>query len=640
MFKYIVLFSSLFSLSYGEENLDDLLSNYQQVSDLSKMTMKDSSSFGEIYTRDDLERMQLHNLQDFLKIVPGIYATRSSSNILSIAIPSNKSFPLSYTRLYINDHDVSSSSFGSAFIIWGEMPTEYINHIEVYKATSSMEFGNENAALIIKLYTKNANRDSGSKVRLLVDNLGSYDANIYTADILESGIAYFAYANGDSIKREQYSTSYNSKTYDINSDKQGYNLFANINYKNFNADIASYKKTNDNFLGKGKYNTPEGGDLEARHSYIHLSQTFAYDIKIQLSYDNLIYDRNYIDENGIGIATPDSKIVQDYDIAFEDNIFSAIIEKKFQTENNSLLIGGFYKYKGFNSNGIYQDRLTPTTYTSDISNSLNMYSLYAEENYDIDNSFRIVASLKGDFFRYDKDVKAQNELLAKIGVIKKLDAFQAKLFFEKGYIPLSFYQIYNPGHTPYKANPELNTTKTDIATASLSYTSDAVESALTYVYMKSKGLLAYEYLSTNGWVNSSDNQSQDYIQLDCTYKFDIDNRVILNLVYGQNSDKIDYSPNTEALLSAFNRYKQFDFYNTFIYKNGYTYTSRTGDLEILPSYELISALKYHYSKDLYLGLRGENLLNHSMNQAYKGSSNPQKIQTSDRKFWLNMEYTF
>lgn len=640
MLKYVFLLSSLSLLACAEDNLDDLLSSYQQTSDLSKMTMKDSSSFAEVYTRDDLEKMQIHTLDDFLKIVPGIYAARSSSNILSIAIPSNKNFPLSYTRLYINDHDVSSSSFGSAFQIWGEMPTEYIDHIEIYKATSSMEFGNENAALIIKLYTKNANRDSGSKVRLLADNLGSYDANMYTADILENGISYFAYANSDSIKREQYKTSYNGKEYNIDSNKQGYNLFATLNYKNFNADIASYQKRNDNFLGKGKYNTPENGDLKARHSYIHLSQTFSQDIKVQLSYDNLTYERHYIDQNGLTIATPSSKTIQDYDITFEDNIFSAIIEKKFTTSNNSLLLGGFYKYKGFSSNGDYIDSLTPTTYTSNIANSLNMYSLYAEDNYDIDSSFRVVTSIKGDFFRYDKEVKDQNELLAKIGFIKKVDSFKAKLFYEKGYVPLSFYQIYNPGNTPYKANPNLDTIKTDIATASLNYTSDKLESTLTYVYMKSMGLVEYAYLSANGWINSSNDQVQDYIQLDSTYKFDLDNKIVLNLAYGKNSDDINYSPNFEALLSAFNSYKDFDFYNTLIYKNGYKYTSRSGNLNILPSYELISALKYHYSQDLSFGLRAENILNKSMEQAYKGRLHPKQIQISDRKIWLNMEYTF
>jgi iron complex outermembrane receptor protein len=53
---------------------------------------------------------------------------------------------------------MSSSSFGSAFMVWGEMPIEYIDHIEVYKGSSSVEFGNEVASTIIKLYTKKAQR--------------------------------------------------------------------------------------------------------------------------------------------------------------------------------------------------------------------------------------------------------------------------------------------------------------------------------------------------------------------------------------------------------------------------------------------------------------------------------------------------
>jgi iron complex outermembrane receptor protein len=34
---------------------------------------------------------------------------------------------------------MSSSSFGSAFMVWGEMPIEYIDHIEVFKVVKQLQ---------------------------------------------------------------------------------------------------------------------------------------------------------------------------------------------------------------------------------------------------------------------------------------------------------------------------------------------------------------------------------------------------------------------------------------------------------------------------------------------------------------------
>jgi iron complex outermembrane receptor protein len=614
------------------ENLSSLLKNYKTDSDLSKFTKHDSAGLLEVYTRQDLEKMQAHNLHDILQTIPGVYLLRGSNNLTLLTTPSTSRMPLTYARLYVNDHDMSSSSFGSAFMIWGNMPIEYIDHIEIYKATSSLEFGNENAAFIIRLYTKNAKRDSGSKVRLLVDDKGSYDTNIYTASELENDISYFAYANMADTKRKKYHNTYNTQIYTYDSDSNIYNLYGSLQYKKSHLEVGANKKEDNSFIGMGIHKTPDSGELNAHHYYIHFTQEFKNELKLQLSYDNLSYTRNYEDPNSIRIAN--APLINSYNISFNDDIYSFTLEKHLHYKQNKLMLGAFYKYKGFDGEGNYHDTNYGYAHQNHFSNALNLYSVYTEDDYDISNTLRIIASLKGDFFRYSKDVKTQNELVARAGIIKQADHLQLKAFYTRGYVPLAFYQIYNPENIPYRANPQLDAPKTNIYTFTMKYKNTGYETSFEVAHMRSSDNLVYDYTTTNGWKNSSQTATKTLYQLNYSYFFNLQNKITLNLTYGDNSRNTDASSPFACLIRSYNTYKKLDFYNEFYYKNSYSYSS----YNINASLDWTAAVKYHYSKDISFGLRGENILDQGYKQIYSGVS--QKIPVRDQKIWLNMEYLF
>ncbi len=618
---------------YGED-LNTLLDGYAKESDLSKITKKDTAGILQVLTRDDLQKMQVHNLTDVLNSISGIYLKRGTNNLVLFSRPSISSTPLTLSRLYINDHDVTSSSFGSAFMMWGEMPVEYIDHIEVYKASSSLAFGNENAALIIRLYTKTAQRDSGTKVRVLADEKGSHNANIYTADILQNGLSYFAYANTENLHNDVYHNTYNNKTYDYKSDKKSYNLFANLQYKNNTLDIGSYKKENDNFIGIGSslHKTPEGGSFNAEYHYIHLTTMFQNDIKLQLSYDTLEYERVYKDPNGIRIAN--APVINDYKIVFNDDIFSVILEKRFDINKHHLLLGAFYKHKAFKNHGRYHDTNLSYDFHGSFSNALNLYSVYAEDVYKLSASTHFFASIKGDFFRYQTDVKQQNEFLARVGVIQMIDKLKLKLFYTNSYIPLGFYQTYNPDNTPYRSNPDLDTQKAEIYTLSLIYKDNHQDASINIVQRRNKDIVAYNPTTANGWVNSSQKSFMTIYQLDYTYTFDLQNKLLASCIYGENSMDVEQTPPLEIRLQSYNSYKQFDFYNAVVFRDAYSYYN----MNVGDSYEVTSALKYHYTQDLSFGIRGENIFKSGYKQVFQGVD--YAINVTEQKFWLNMEYTF
>ena len=634
LFKNIIVtYLLLSSLVFAEDDLSQLLNIYENESELSKITKQESAGFIDVYTKEELKKMQAHNLLDVLKTLPSLYLTRGANNTTLLAKPTVSKVSLTSVRLYINDHDMSSSSFGSAFLIWGEMPIEYIDHIEVYKATSSIEFGNETSALVIRLYTKTAEREEGGKIRTVFDQKGSSDLNAYIAKNMQNGLSYFAYANIDNVKRDIYHNSYEDKTYQLKSDKNGYNLYANLSYNKWNLELGNYHKKSDSFIGLGVKKTPGDGDLEAKHSYIHLSKTFENSIKLQLSYDDMLYDRVYQDENGLKVANIENTL-DNYNIIFNDKILSFILEKKIEFGSNSLLIGSFYKNKGFSENGEFKNSRLNYEYKNNFSNSLNLYSLYLEDSYDFDETTKFILSLKSDFFRYAKDVKSQDEFVARTGVIKNIDKFQMKLFYIKTYIPLAFYQTYNQQNIPYKSNPNLNAPKLDIATASLRYRNKNHEAQIIVAANKLVDGLVYKTQLANGYINSSSEVEFMRYQLKYSYQFDFQNKIYVDIFKGKNNKEVENSPKYGVNLRLFNQYKKFDFYNELIFRDAYEYIG----VNMSKSYDYTAAVKYNISDDLSFGIRGENIFDAAYRQAYRGLDF--SIPVTDRKFWLNMEYLF
>ncbi len=449
-----LLFIFVFPMIIWGEDLSGLLQLYKKEADLSHITKRESAGNLTLFTRDDLEKMQVHSLIDILRIVPGFYIYRGANGLTLMEPPTLSSVPVTAIRLYINDHDMTSSSFGSAMLIWGHMPIEYIDHIEVYKTSSSIDFGNETGILVIRLYTKEPSRDSGSKVRLLADQKASYDLNLYNSDVLQNDFSYFVFANGNDYKKEPYHNYYDGEKYTFRDDRQGYSLYANLQYKKSKLEVGKLHKKNDSFLGIGMHKTPTGGDLHADHFYAHFTQQFDYDVQMQLAYDKLGYERSYIDPNGISISNPTSQsgrsIVNDYDILFKDEIYTAILEKKIHLDRHSMTFGAFYKYKKMEQRGRYDALSIPNEV-----NGFDLYSIYGEERYDFDRSTRFTFMAKGDFYRYKKVVDSADELVARVGVTKDIDRFRLKLFYTDTYLPNSFYSLYNPSNVPFAANPHL-----------------------------------------------------------------------------------------------------------------------------------------------------------------------------------------
>ena len=627
----LLLLLSLFTLQ-AEDELANLLNDYKQESDLSNITKKESAGILEVYTRDELEKMQIKTLDDLLNILSGLYLTRTSNNLSLVTRPTALKIPVNFARLYINDHDLSSSSFGSAFLSWGELSMEYIDHVEVYKISSPIEFGNETTSLAIKLYTKSASRDSGSKLRFYMDEELSNGLDAYTSDILQNGVSYFAYGNINNINRERYYNTYQDQTYTLDSDRNGHNIYLSFNANDWKAEAGSYQKKSGNFLGIGIQRTPTGGALRTKHTYIHLTKKLPSDIKLQLSYDNSSYNRIYEDINGIRVANLPT--INIYDLTFNDNIYSLALSKKYQRSKHSLLVNTFYKYKKFSSDGHYYDLPLSVDYSNSFSNVLNLYSVACEYNYYYDPNTKFIASLQGDYYRYNKEVTSQDEYIIRLGVIKKYQEWRVKAFATKSYIPTPFFELYNPELTPYKANPYLDNMQLYLGTVNLLYKNGKSNYELIVAATSTRNPIIYDPTTQYGYKNSNTPLNYLRYEFKYNYSFDLNNKIIVDIFTGDNTVNAEGSPKYGAFVRLFNKYKKFDIYNELYYKSSYT----SYEVYMDASFDYTLSLKYHVNKDFSVGFRGENLLNDGFEQAYYGIDYP--VSVRDRKLWINLEYLF
>jgi len=187
-----------------ENNLDYLLGEYTQKSDLSKKTKLVNAGHSIIFTRDDIERMQARNLKDIVKTLPfftyqeGRYGIPNLYNMGDF-VP----FSSSSVRIYIDDHEMMSGSYGSSFALLGNVELEFVDHIEVYYNTPSFEYSVESTYLLIKLHSKIPERDKGGKVLLSSGSYGTNQQTTFYTDKINN-ISYFAYLSNDNDKKDTF----------------------------------------------------------------------------------------------------------------------------------------------------------------------------------------------------------------------------------------------------------------------------------------------------------------------------------------------------------------------------------------------------------------------------------------------------
>lgn len=364
--------------------------------------------------------------------------------------------------------------------------------------------------------------------------------------------------------------------------------------------------------------------MNMKSYYGQFTKYFNNDLKLILSssYESI----KITDYDDIGFRLFDNSLSKNILIKNGSYANNAILEKGYRYGNNNFTFGSQAKLKKFfldefKSNG--SDKI------ADLGpQSVNLYSLYLEDSYDINENHQITLGSKMD--HYDRDGCSSTENIfrfAYIGVLS--DNFSLKSFIQKGYsYPIFAQTTFTP---IYRPNPELKNLDTIVKKVELEYKKDALTLTLSGGSLKSKNGIVYNQ-NKNMFVNNT--QSSDFEQffINTKYKFDADNKIVFEY-FKTFKENIHFSPDKGLLIQLYNRVGKFDIYNELIYRSSYVGMDAVA---MDAGYDYSAGAIYNYSKNIDIKLKGENIFD----QASQGNIYGIKVPALERRGILTLEYIF
>jgi len=632
----IVFLLMLYSvLSADNLSIDNLLGQYEKAADLSNQTKKESAGFLIVYTRKDLDRMQIKTLKEVIDKIPFIRYNEDNGGLTSALYSPYQPEPSNAIKVYINDRELVTPYNGNALKLFGQMSIGFIDHIEVYMGVPSQEFGIQSSWFTIKCYTKEPKREETSVLGGALGSYGTKEIYGFSAKSLKN-FSYMTYINNRNFKREKVYYKDNS----LSKNKNITNFYGLVKKDNFRFEMQASKGSMDNFMGQSLNIDPKSNYTDFDYFYSGLY----YNKKSIKAFINFSEDwTDHLDSSKtvlgfIPMPFPfPPYIYQTSHIKMKEKVSDAALFKSFSHKKNKFTVGVQSRYKSFDfdifdlGNVSLKDALQ---YNREL-----ILSLMAENRYQFDNSNLLTFSLKYDKKYENKEVKNYTQLSGRLGYIYHNKHWTSKSFIFVGASSPTMQTLWQ-NRVFFKQTTDPKKEKDFALATQLSYknNNNLISLLLSHTHAKDK-----LYFDGKGYKNSSKKVYFDAFSLRDIYNFDINNKLIFNywtdVTYYQGDDISNGSKYYGASIASSNTFGKFDFYNELLYKH---WDSVKDD-----GWNLNSTVTYRYSRRVSFYIKGENILNKALRSDYI-SVNPlagitntlSNVNVMDRRFWLGVEYQF
>jgi len=623
MYRLLFLLLYLSTSLLDAQDLDNLLRLYQTESELSKKTKDENAGSLVIYTRDDLERMQVETLKDILKSTRYFryFENRLAEPDLLNADPiaySSKSI-----KIYLNDTELFLPIFGTGLPLFGNIDMDFIDHVEIYQGFPSFEYAIDPALTIIKLYTKSPKKDAGSGVKFLVASHNSHKENVYTSDITENDLAYFVYANHTSNIQDKY----NLEGETLKRDSQTNHFFASLEKSDYKLELNAFQQRQDIFLGEIPYVVPKEATKDASYISASLSHEFLEDksASFQLSYISTFGNYNTQYSTPILFGNYSKK-----EQNTNSNALTLITKKRFSFDSNSLTIGVQYRHRFFDLDAITIDGVADPAKQS--YDKEDIYSLFLEESLYLSENDLLGLAVMGQYYNRNKDMKDLTPVQLRLSYIKSLGELTSKTFLSR---QESMPEPYMTA-TTYIGNPDLDPEVYSTAIQEFRYETEKILSKAIVAYTHVDNFLLPQ--STGIIKNSTKAMNTYAASLELKYKFREKDQIELRVetVKLIGSDAKYDTTHVNYLFRMLNSLSKFDIFNEVVLNTGYKDTP--------VGYDYSAGVKYAYSPDFHLAVKGENIFNKSISRKYFYSIIPTPeriaIPAIEQKFMFTLEYLF
>ncbi len=625
IFLLLFLTSFLFSSS-----LDSLLDSYKQESDLSNKTKNESAGNLILYTRDDLDRMQVESLKDILKSLRGYPYRRNrlgQTDIFNQDPISNYSKGI---RIYLNENELLHAISGSGLRIFGDIEMDFIDHVEIYQGFPSFEFGVEPATIVIRLYTKSAEHDQGGRVKLNVGTHGSSKQNVYYTN-QEDDLKYSVYANHSNENNDKY--EHDGET--LGRDTETNRFYGSLANANHHLELHAMESKSEAFLSSLFGNIPQSSSIESYYINASLDSRFMDDsLRLNISYINALNDfssqYNPTKPSLLPINTaPYFVETTSYDKKLKESILTVKLNKKWKVDNQEISCGIQYRDKKFEFIDLKLDGLPQDV--SQVYSDENVYSVFIQDMISLNENNLISVSLMGQL--YDRiGIEDQYTTQFRLGYIYTNDAWVAKTFISHQEFASEPYMIVSP----YYGNSLLEAEVYSAIFQEISYKTPRTLSKLILGHGINENL---PILDSNFQIqNAQEDIKSFYATLEFTYLFNKNDKLELHTNYTYFEPLADFRPTNHYhnYIRMLNTRNKFDIFNELVINGGYDYVS-TG-------YDYSAGIKYHVNKDLHINIKGENLLNKSLEQRFVNKITPVLdtiiVPIIERKVTIGMEYLF
>ncbi len=631
---FILLFLLLMVSSLtANDDIDDLLGNIEHKTDLSQKTKIQNAGISQIFTRDDLRRMQVRYLKDILK---SNYFTKYFENKFALPDPLTQGhetipYKSSTIRVYIDNQEITAGTYGSGLIIYGDLDIGFADHIEIYTQSPTYEYSTETTVTLIKIYSKSILKDEGVKVEV---NAGSYGASrvssTFSSEISDewSHLTYVSLDNQDRQNHDSFGES-------LSRDKESIHLFSSISNKNQRVLIDITDQQKDSFIGTSLDATPTRSDIDFQSIHIGYDtniNNFSFLISYDYSFTKYIFEDNITPI----YTAPFYGLFPAYNQHTEtkSEVYTTDIKYNFKTQNNKLTTGIKYRLKKYDNEVL---TINDINLPQAPNNEQVVSTIFAEDKYYIYNNHILTFGIQ--YSDVSNNHSQQNDELYQYRF--------AYTFLIDSWISKTILAHTETSLEPYMVDSQLYITPGVKKPQEANYiTQDIIYENQNSIY---EIVMGYIQLKNTLLLDPSSNHLDNYAKkidivtalLRWTYNYNKYDKLFCSFDYKQTKNLYNLSTikNYTAVIRNLNTYKKFDFFSELLYN--------TTNIRNENFYDLSLGIIYNHSENLNLSIKGENILDKAKSTSFSRTDpatltplNPLNISPIDRKLTISLEYLF
>lgn len=625
MRRWLFAFSGVLSLSinaFCDSSIEGLLNTIEKKSDLSEKTKLENSGFSTIYTCNDLAMMQVRTLSDILKYTMDGYRT-SRYGLPDPLTFGPVPFSSSLIRIFIDDQEITTAMYGSGMVILGDLDLGFADHIEVYNLSTSFAYSSEPTSVLIRIFSKKADRDGRGSFQSMVTSRGGSTQNVQYIG-KENEIDYITRISASNDIRKEYETSKD----DLNRDVKRYNVFTSIKDETQSILINASKTNKGGWLGPSMDASLDTSKITSEDAHLGYSKTFD-DLKFSIAYDGLKDHTLYEDTPLFSYkGTP----IRSIENKSHSSALSTELKYATQIGDHHLITGAKYRDKIINFDSVQMNG-------SDIPKSgltrQSVGSLFVEDSYAFTDTLVGTLGVQNSHVNNNGGYDSEDVQMLRAGITYTNDHWTSKsfVFHTESYIePYLIGSFYMKSAYPEKM------------------TLDSIAQEFKY----EEGPSLYEFFISYAWMQDAPFVNADlrvdtakgitthfssYLQY--TYNYEAMNKISLAYRYKEidHAGYLKEFRNHQVVLRNQNRYRKFDFFEEMFVTRS-EYYNDTG-------YDLTLGVRYNVSDHLIISLKGQNLLDKGEKQymtrfdfSTMSSMESLSIPVQERIVMLGFEWLF